>query len=583
MTESASAETESEAIASTSSASASSERRDVDASDDVADIEEDMVATLESIKTKGNALFKEKDFNLALMKYSEACTLYTDHIASGRKPGANLRKLGGAVFNNRAMCYFRLELFNAAVEDSKMAIKQKFWKGYYRRGCSYAAMGKWSKAKKDFASAKKKFPKSKDIKAKLRQATEAHTYEKFSKAIATEHYVPKSLSLHSERYGEPPSSYDGPRFDSIDDIDEAWVLKLMDFFKTGGTLHLKYVAELMLKVLKIFESYPNVVRYSLPKDGEDAKATAEDGDDAGRSVSDMREMDEGEEKEAIDEQRHLLDSKARKITVCGDVHGQYYDFLNIFQLNGTPSVDNPYLFNGDFVDRGSWSVEVILTMFAWKVVLGDHFMMTRGNHEAINMNVMYGFKGEVEHKLNKDLFDLFTEIFNAIPLAFVLGEKVFVCHGGLFQQDGVTIEKLNSIDRKCQPSEGNTNPPELAEIMADLLWSDPQDMSGRAPSKRGGGTMFGPDITRSFLELNGLELLIRSHEVQEDGYSVVHDGQLITIFSAPNYVDSMGNMGAYITLDSDYKPTFTTFDAVEHPDVKPMAYARGPLSFMNFM
>eukprot|EP00483_Globobulimina_turgida_P013333 UN13357 len=116
--------------------------------------------------------------------------------------------------------------------------------------------------------------------------------------------------------------------------------------------------------------------------------------------------------------------------------------------------------------------------------------------------------------------------------------------------------------------------------MTDLLWSDPQNMNGFAPSKRGGGTMFGPDVTSRFLELNGLELVVRSHEVQEAGYKVLHDGKLITIFSAPNYVDQMGNKGAFIRMDRTCVPKFTQFEAQKHPDIRPMAYGGGMANFM---
>lgn len=77
-------------------------------------------------------------------------------------------------------------------------------------------------------------------------------------------------------------------------------------------------------------------------------------------------------------------------TICGDVHGQFYDLLNIFEINGNPSETNPYLFNGDFVDRGSFSVEVIITLLSWKVLNPEHFHMTRGNHESKNLNKIYG-------------------------------------------------------------------------------------------------------------------------------------------------------------------------------------------------
>ncbi len=100
-----------------------------------------------------------------------------------------------------------------------------------------------------------------------------------------------------------------------------------------------------------------------------------------------------------------------EITVCGDVHGQFYDLLNIFHLNGMPSEENPYLFNGDFIDRGSFSVEVILTLLSWKVCYPQHFFMTRGNHEAMSLNKMYGFFGEVTSKYDKKTYDLFSQLF----------------------------------------------------------------------------------------------------------------------------------------------------------------------------
>jgi serine/threonine-protein phosphatase 5 len=118
--------------------------------------------------------------------------------------------------------------------------------------------------------------------------------------------------------------------------------------------------------------------------------------------------------------------------------------------------------------------------------------------------------------------------------------------------------------------------------MTELLWSDPQPMPGRAPSKRGVGVSFGPDVTKRFLEDNDLSLLVRSHEVKDEGYEVAHNGQCITVFSAPNYCDSLGNKGAFITFradDPDLKPNFTTFKHVDHPKVPPMAYA-GMMSSM---
>ena len=96
--------------------------------------------------------------------------------------------------------------------------------------------------------------------------------------------------------------------------------------------------------------------------------------------------------------KNFLNFFSRKITVCGDTHGQYFDLNNIFKLNGKPSAENPYLFNGDFVDRGSWGLEVFITLLGWKLHDPKCMYLTRGNHETRSMNELYGFEGEVRHK-----------------------------------------------------------------------------------------------------------------------------------------------------------------------------------------
>lgn len=202
------------------------------------------------------------------------------------------------------------------------------------------------------------------------------------------------------------------------------------------------------------------------------------------------------------------------------------------QVKGAPSEDNPFLFNGDFVDRGSFSLEVVLLLFAYKVVYPNHLHLTRGNHETLNMNRIYGFEGEVKAKYSVQMFNLFTEVFHCLPLAYCLGSKVIVLHGGLFSRDDVTLEDLRKVDRFREPPDEG--------LMSEALWSDPQPMPGRAPSKRGVGLSFGPDVTANFLQRNGLKMVVRSHEVKDEGYEVEANGQLVTVFSAPNYCDQVG-------------------------------------------
>ena len=257
---------------------------------------------------------------------------------------------------------------------------------------------------------------------------------------------------------------------------------------------------------------------------------------------------------------------------------RYYDLLNIFDTHGFPSETmsetNPYLFNGDFVDRGSFSLEVVLLLFTFKCIYPDHLHLTRGNHESLNMNKIYGFEGEVKAKYSSQMFQLFTEVFHCLPLSYVLAKKVIVLHGGLFSSDDVTLDDIRRIDRFREPPDDG--------LMSEVLWSDPQPQPGRAPSKRGVGLSFGPDVTANFLKRNDLKLVVRSHEFKDEGYEVEAGGQLITIFSAPNYCDQMGNKGALLRFNSEGEYTVKQFAAVPHPPVRPMAYAGGMGGMFGF-
>jgi serine/threonine-protein phosphatase 5 len=143
------------------------------------------------------------------------------------------------------------------------------------------------------------------------------------------------------------------------------------------------------------------------------------------------------------------------------------------------------------------------------------------------MNQMYGFTGEVVAKYSQTMSEMFTRVYNWLPLCHCINGKILVMHGGLFSQDNVVLEDLKKIDRNRQPPEEG--------LMCELLWSDPQAQYGRGPSKRGVGCQFGPDVTEAFLKQNGFDYIIRSHEVKENGYEVAHNGKCITVFSAPNY------------------------------------------------
>jgi len=265
----------------------------------------------------------------------------------------------------------------------------------------------------------------------------------------------------------------------------------------------------------------------------------------------------------------------KQLTVCGDTHGQFFDLMELFRLSGLPTEKHYYLFNGDFVDRGSWSTEIALLLYAYKWLRPSAFFINRGNHETDDMNRVYGFEGECKAKYNERVFKLFSESFSALPLATLIGNKFLVLHGGLFSDDKITLDDIRKLNRHNQRQPGQSG------IMMEMLWTDPQTAPGRGPSKRGVGMQFGPDVTKKFCEKNGLQAIIRSHEVRMEGYEEEHDGKCITVFSAPKYCDSTENKGAYIDVGPDYKLHFHKFDAVPHPDIRPMAYANSSLMSMT--
>lgn len=182
-------------------------------------------------------------------------------------------------------------------------------------------------------------------------------------------------------------------------------------------------------------------------------------------------------------------------------------------------------------------------------------------------------------------------------------KRYFVVHGGPpVSKDGVKLEEVKAIDRygrqpgqeglMCEVSgarerserdemsgRDETSREKLKsfehELTTQLLWTDPQEMPGRGPSKRGVGLGFGPDVTRRWCELNEVTAVIRSHEVRQDGYAIEHDGLCITTFSCPNYCDSTGNQAAYVKMQDDGTLSYHQFSAVPHPDMKPMAYSQG--------
>ncbi|KAL6708273.1 Palmitoyl-protein thioesterase 1 [Coniothyrium glycines] len=466
------------------------------------------------LKNQGNDAFKKQEWDNALALYTKAIEAYDAEPS---------------FYTNRAQTYIKLEQYGYAIADADKAIEldPNNVKAYYRRASANTAILKHREALRDWRLVVKKAPNDGNAKLRMAESDKVVKRDAFLKAIEVEDAPSAVEGLDLDNMALE-SGYDGAKLG--DKMTLEFVEDMIDRFKTGKKLAKKYVYQIIVAVLEIVKKEPTMVEH---------------------------DVQEGHE-----------------ITVCGDTHGQFFDLMNIFNLAGKPSEKHSFLFNGDFVDRGSWSTEIALLLYAYKWLYPDTFFLNRGNHETDDMNRMYGFEGECRAKYTERVFKLFSESFSALPLATLIGKKYFVLHGGLFSDDKVTLDDVRKLDRFKQRQPGQ------AGLMMEMLWTDPQTTPGRGPSKRGVGLQFGPDVTKRFCENNGLEAIIRSHEVRMEGYEVEHDGRCITVFSAPNYCDSTHNKGAFIKIGPEYKLKFTQFDAVPHPNIKPMAYASNGMASM---
>jgi len=243
------------------------------------------------------------------------------------------------------------------------------------------------------------------------------------------------------------------------------------------------------------------------------------------------------------------------LSVVGDVHGQFYDVLEIFSVGGSPP-DTQYLFLGDFVDRGHHSVLTISLLCCLKLKFPGRVHLIRGNHESRSVTRVYGFYDECLSRYKQagpDVWRAFTDLFDHLPVAATIGGQAFATHGGL-------SPLLQSIDHvRCIyrfqeiPFEG---------ILTDMMWSDPDtEISGFTISKRGVGYLFGRDVLERFLEINNINLFLRAHQLCMEGYQELWDGQFSTVWSAPNYCYRSGNDASILELDEHMNRFYNTFQS----------------------
>ncbi|KNZ56593.1 serine/threonine-protein phosphatase [Puccinia sorghi] len=219
------------------------------------------------------------------------------------------------------------------------------------------------------------------------------------------------------------------------------------------------------------------------------------------------------------------------VTICGDIHGQFMDLKELFRVGGW-CPDTNYLFMGDFVDRGFYSVETFLLLLAFKVRYPDRITLIRGNHESRQITQVYGFYDECMRKYGS------TSVWR------------YCCES---QRSPDRFSWIKVIDRKQEvPHDG---------AMCDLLWSDPDEIEGWGLSPRGAGYLFGGDIAKAFSHENDLDLIARAHQLVMEGYKLMFDDSIVTVWSAPNYCYRCGNVASILQLDEHLHSVYQVFEA----------------------
>mmetsp|Transcript_25119 Transcript_25119/g.48047 ORF Transcript_25119/g.48047 Transcript_25119/m.48047 type:complete len:413 (+) Transcript_25119:131-1369(+) len=242
----------------------------------------------------------------------------------------------------------------------------------------------------------------------------------------------------------------------------------------------------------------------------------------------------------------LLELEA-PLKICGDIHGQFTDLLRLFEYGGFPPESN-YLFLGDYVDRGKQSLETVCLLICYKIMYPENFFILRGNHESAGINRIYGFYDECKRRYSIRLWKVFSDVFNCLPVSAIVDEKILCMHGGL-SPEMERLQQIADLHRPCDvPDVG---------LMCDLLWSDPDTgVNGWAENDRGVSFVFGADVVAAFLEQHDLDLLVRAHQVVEDGYEFFAGRRLVTLFSAPNYCGEFDNAGGMISVDENLMCSF---------------------------
>ncbi|KAL1405274.1 3',5'-cyclic-nucleotide phosphodiesterase (PDEase) (3':5'-CNP) [Vanrija albida] len=243
--------------------------------------------------------------------------------------------------------------------------------------------------------------------------------------------------------------------------------------------------------------------------------------------------------------------------------------MKLFEVGGNPA-DTRYLFLGDYVDRGYFSIECVLYLWSLKMWYPDTLFLLRGNHECRHLTDYFTFKLECKHKYSETVYNACMDTFCNLPLAAVMNRQFLCIHGGL-SPELHTLDDLRAINRFREPPTHG--------LMCDILWADPLEDFGneKNPTEnfvhnhvRGCSYFFTYNAACQFLERNNLLSIIRAHEAQDAGYRMYKKTKttgfpsVMTIFSAPNYLDVYSNKAAVLKYEANVM-NIRQFNCTPHP------------------
>eukprot|EP01063_Lacrimia_lanifica_P033166 TRINITY_DN5830_c0_g2_i1.p1 TRINITY_DN5830_c0_g2~~TRINITY_DN5830_c0_g2_i1.p1 ORF type:complete len:322 (+),score=96.70 TRINITY_DN5830_c0_g2_i1:407-1372(+) len=231
------------------------------------------------------------------------------------------------------------------------------------------------------------------------------------------------------------------------------------------------------------------------------------------------------------------------VTIVGDIHGQFWDLIELFRVGGWLP-DTNYLFLGDYVDRGYYSIETISLLLCYKLRFPARITLLRGNHETRSTSMVYGFYSECLRKYGSAVvWNSIMEVFDCLTISAIVEDKVFCVHGGL-SPSLLELDHIRIINRFQEvPRDGP---------YSDMMWSDPDTAAeGFSCSVRGAGFTFGKDIVDRFLHVNNLGSIVRAHQLCSDGYQILFNGKCATVWSAPNYCYRCKNKASLLEVGED--------------------------------